>query len=158
MLCRYSRDGIGIPLMGSLAECMFLFLIYVLSFHFYSDLLLKLDSVRRGRGTDYFRLIQKQTRNELFCVLFFSATCSPCSLGYGVPGVHAVHVAESVYGLDSEPRQEASVQTSAVGTVSGVHGRRCWWSRHTGTQDRAETLSNELFCLIVKSVRFEVKC
>lgn len=24
VLCRYSRDGTGIPLMGSLAECMFL--------------------------------------------------------------------------------------------------------------------------------------
>lgn len=30
MFCRYSKDGIGIPLMGSLAECMF-FLQYVFS-------------------------------------------------------------------------------------------------------------------------------
>ena len=58
-----------------------------------------------------------------------------CSLGYGVPGVHAVHVAEPVYGLDSESRQEASVQTSAVGTLSGLHGFRCRWSRHTCTQE-----------------------
>lgn len=24
VLCRYSRDGVGIPVMGSLAECMFI--------------------------------------------------------------------------------------------------------------------------------------
>eukprot|EP00064_Thunnus_orientalis_P015182 superscaffoldBa00002767_g15232 len=56
------------------------------------------------------------------------------SLGYGVPGVHAVHVTEPVYGLDSESRPETSVQTSAVGTVSGFHGRRCWWSRYTASE------------------------
>lgn len=64
--------------------------------------------------------------------LFHALLLSPCSLGHGFPGVHAVHAAESVRGLDSEPGQEASVQTSAVGTVSGFHGCRCRRSRHTG--------------------------
>lgn len=67
---------------------------------------------------------------------------SLCSLGYGVPGVHAVHVAEFVYGLDSESGQEASVQTSAVGTVSGLHSCCCWWSHHRGTKDLPETFLN----------------
>lgn len=120
VFCRYSRDGVGIPLMGSLAECMFPFLIRPFFPSVFRSVV-ELISV-------HYRCIYKQ-------IVFFSTSCFLCSLGYGVPGVHAVHVAESVYGLDSEPRQEASVQTSAVGAVSGIHGCRCRWSRYTGTQD-----------------------
>lgn len=73
----------------------------------------------------------------LILSLSHSFPVSLCSLGYGGPGVRAVHVAEYVRGLDSGPRQEASVQTSAVGAVSDFHGGGCWWRRPAGTQRKA---------------------
>lgn len=57
---------------------------------------------------------------------YFLSGLSGCSLGHGIPGVDAVHAVEPVYGMDTEPQQEASVQAPAVGAVAGIHcvGRR----------------------------------
>lgn len=110
VLCRYSRDGTGIPLMGSLAECM------LSPFDFLTT--------RRNCESVEGRLII----HVLFVTVFLS------SLGHGVPGVHAVHVAESVHGLDSESRQEASVQASSVGAVPSLHGYCCGRSCYPGGQ------------------------
>ncbi|CAG06654.1 unnamed protein product [Tetraodon nigroviridis] len=62
------------------------------------------------------------------------------SLGYGIPGVHAVYDTEPVHGLDSEPQQEVPEQTSAVGADPGLHRSRCQRSRHSGCDHRCDPL------------------
>lgn len=69
------------------------------------------------------------------CALSLSASNFWCSLGYGIPGVHAVYDTESVHGLDAEPQPEVSDQTSAVGADSSVYGSCCKRSHHSGMLD-----------------------
>lgn len=66
------------------------------------------------------------------CALSLSASNFWCSLGYGIPGVHAVHDTELVHGLDAEPQPEVSDQTSAVGADSSLYGSCCKRSHHSG--------------------------
>lgn len=67
--------------------------------------------------------------------------CLWCSLGYGIPGVHAVYDTEPVHGLDSEPQREVSDQTFAVGADSSLHSRCCKRSHHSGMLDQQQRLS-----------------
>lgn len=79
------------------------------------------------------------------CALFLPTSCLWCSLGCGVPGVHAVYDPEPVHGLDSEPQQEVSDQTSAVGADSSLHGSGCQRSHHSGILEHWILLVRFLF-------------
>lgn len=74
------------------------------------------------------------------CALFLPTSCFWCSLGYGIPGVHAVYDTEPVHGLDSEPEQEVSDQTSAVGADSSLYSSCCKRSHHSGMLDRSRMM------------------
>lgn len=88
VICRYSRDGIGIPLMGSLAECMLpnvcssLFSILFSIYIYFICAFETWSSIKSKRNFSDISFICKQTENGLYYqpCLFHSFCFRPCAV------------------------------------------------------------------------------